>query len=106
MKRLIFAIIVGVTLSSCSGSADKQSTQPATEPTEQSADDDIYEIGYEEASDTVQSASFETDETPDATEKPSTTVHSAAEEKIRKEIQKAGGKKRKLIEKEIKPMER
>ena len=105
MKRLILAIIVGVTLSSCSGSADKQSTQPATEPTEQSADD-IYEIGYEEASDTVQSASFETDETPDATEKPTTTVHSAAEEKIRKEIQKAGVEKRKLIEKEIKPMER
>ena len=105
MKRLILAIIVGVTLSSCSGSTDKQSTQPATEPTEHSADD-IYEIGYEEASDTVQSASFETDETPDATEKPTTTVHNAAEEKIRKEIQKAGGEKRKLIEKEIKPMER
>ena len=44
-----------------------------TEPTEQSADDDIYEIGYEEASDTVQSASFETDETPDATKKPTSS---------------------------------
>lgn len=106
MKRLILAIIVGVTLSSCSGNADKQSTQPATEPTEQSADDDIYEIGYEEASDTVQSASFETDETPDATEKPTTTVHSAAEEKIRKEIQKAGEKRKKQLETQLKKMDK
>ncbi len=106
MKRIFIATLVGATLFACSGSADKQSTQPAAEPATQAADADIYEVGYEEASDTVQSASFETDETPDATEKPTTTVHSAAEEKIRKEIQKTGGKKRKLIEKEIKPMER
>lgn len=106
MKRLIFAIIVGVTLSSCSGSADKQSTQPATESTEQSADDDIYEIGYEEASDTVQSTSFETDDAPAAAEKPTTTVRSAAEEKIRKEIQEAGAQKRKDLKADIQKMDK
>ena len=62
MKRLILAIIVGVTLSSCSGNADKQSTQPAAEPATQAADADIYEVGYEEPTATVQSTSFETDD--------------------------------------------
>lgn len=105
MKRIFIATLVGATLFACSGSADKQSTQPAAEPATQAADADIYEVGYEEPADTVQSASFETDDAP-AAEKPTTTVRSAAEEKIRKEIQEAGAKKRKLIEKEIKPMER
>ncbi|MDD5870325.1 MAG: hypothetical protein PUC77_02410 [Bacteroidales bacterium] len=106
MKRIILATLVGATLFACSGSADKQSTQPAAEPATQAADADIYEVGYEEPADTVQSTSFETDDAPAAAEKPTTTVRSAAEEKIRKEIQEAGGEKRKLIEKEIKPMER
>ncbi|MGM9832707.1 MAG: hypothetical protein ACI31A_03355 [Candidatus Limisoma sp.] len=95
MKRIFIATLVGATLFSCSGSADKQSTQPAAEPAEQAADADIYEVGYEEPADTVQSTSFETDDAPAAAEKPSTTVHSAAEEKIRKEIQEAGTQRRK-----------
>lgn len=105
MKRILIATLVGATLFACSGSADKQSTQPAAEPAEQAADADIYEVGYEEPTDTVQSTSFETDDAP-AAEKPSTTVHSAAEEKIRKEIQEAGAKKRKELKTDFQKMDK
>ena len=103
MKRIFIATLVGATLFACSGSADKQSTQPAAE---QAADADIYEVGYEEPADTVQSTSFETDDAPAAAENPTTTVRSAAEEKIRKEIQEAGAKKRKDLKADFQKMDK